>query len=134
MMKDFASLVKLNDCEDTIMNKFMDDLNAQVWKQVESNLKTWINTLSIVITWKIEKMKSEKCRDHQILEEVKSFLLMIAHVDDTKDFSEKINAFIGGEENGRKGSCESGRGSKETETDERSCESGNCDVSTTEQC
>lgn len=136
MNKTFASLVKLDGYEDTMMEKFMEDLNSQVTKQVENHLGSWINTLSIVMTWKIEKMRSEKCRDHQILEEVKSFLLMIAHIDGTKDFSDKIHKFIGGFEDGREGSCESrGRGEEVSgsETDDRSCEGRSCDVSATEQ-
>jgi len=111
----FAELACIPLQEDDTLNKFASDLNRQLNEAVEDNLKSCLINWSYGILWKINKMESDRQRSAEILKSVKSFLLMLTQIRDTKDYHEKILNFIGEPDDG---SGNIGSGLTENQTSE----------------
>lgn len=116
----FAELASIPQEEDVTLNRFANDLHRQLNEAVEENLKSCLINWSYGILWKINKMEADRQRSPEILKSVKSFLLMLTQIRDTKDFHEKILNFIG-EPDDRASNTESGNdgsGLRENQTNE----------------
>lgn len=111
----FAELASIPQEEDVTLQNFATDLHRQLNEAVEENLKSSLINWSFGILWKINKMESDRQRSAEILKSVKSFLLMLTQIRDTKDFHEKILNFIGEPDDG---SGNIGSGFTENQTSE----------------
>jgi len=96
----FAELASIPQDEDITLQKFSSDLHRQLNEAMEENLKNCLINWSYGILWKINKMEADRQRSPEILKSVKSFLLMLTQIRDTKDFHEKILNFIGEPDDG----------------------------------
>jgi len=116
----FAELAAIPLQEDETLNNFASDLNRQLNEAVEENLKNSLINWSYGILWKINKMEADRQRSAEILKSVKSFLLMLTQIRDTKDFHEKILNFIGEPDDGASNteSGNDGSGLRENQTNE----------------
>lgn len=120
----FAELASIQEEEDLTLQKFSSDLHRQLNEAMEENLKSCLINWSYGILWKINKMESDRQRSPEILKSVKSFLLMLTQIRDTKDFHEKILNFIGEPDDGTSStqSGNDGSGQREDQASER-CDS-----------
>ncbi len=91
----FAELASIAQEEDMTLQNFSTDLHRQLNEAMEENLKSCLINWSFGILWKVNKMEAERQRPQEVLKSVKSFLLMLTQIRDTKDFHEKILNFIG---------------------------------------